>query len=102
MAYLLVETIKVIIGYDSAGNPIYGSESSGASPAYYTTNYEGTDTATWENHKDYGKSQQRIPYTSYEGGQYTISGAGGTPSWAQVPVQLNPLAAAYYMWERTA
>ena len=94
--------VKVIIGYDSAGNPIYGSESSGASQAYYTTNYEGTETATWENHKDYGKSQQRIPYTSYVGGQYTASGLGGAPSWNQLPVRLAPLATAYYMWERTA
>lgn len=92
--------VKVIIGYDSSGKPIYGSESSGATPAYYTTNYEGTETATWENHKDYGKSQQRIPYTSYVGGQYV--GAEGGSSWHQVPVQLNPLATAYYMWERTA
>lgn len=94
--------VKVIIGYDSAGNPIYGSESSGAAQAYYTTNYEGTETATWENPKDYGKSQQRIPYTSYAGGQYTASGLGGVPSWSQLPVRLNPLATAYYMWERTA
>ena len=94
--------VKVIIGYDSSGNPIYGSESSGASPAYYTTNYEGTETSTWENHKDYGKSQQRIPYTSYVGGQYTASGLGGAPSWNQVPVSIKPLATAYYMWERTA
>lgn len=95
----LGDGFKVIIGYDSSGNPIYGSESSGAKPAYYTRNYEGPVLNTWETSKDYGKEQQAVPFTGYAFG--TGVGPDGT-SYGWNPVTINPTAVAYYMWERTA
>ena len=96
----LGDGVKVIIGYHpQTGEPIYGSEANGGVPAYYTNVYEGSALNTWENHKNYGNTQQGVPYTGYAGG--TGITANGT-SKANSPVELMPLAVAYYMWERTA
>ena len=92
--------VKVIIGYDSAGKPIYGSESSGAIPAYYTRNYDGPALNVPNGNNNYGKELQGVPYTSYVGGGGTGADTG-TPQPVN-PVWLNPTATAYYMWERTA
>lgn len=92
--------VKVIIGYDSAGNPIYGSESSGAIPAYYTRNYDGPALNVPDGTNNYGKELQGVPYTSYVGGSGTGANTG-TPQPVN-PVWLNPTTTAYYMWERTA
>lgn len=96
----LGEGTQVIIGYHPQTNePIYGSESSGARPGYYTRNYEGPVLNTWENHKDYGKDQQAVPYTGYAHGN-GINSDGTSRNWEPTPI--NPTAVAYYMWERTA
>ena len=92
--------VKVIIGYDSAGNPIYGSESSGGVPAYYTRNYDGPALNVPDGTNNYGKELQGVPYTGYAGGGGTGANTG-TPQPVN-PVWLNPTTTAYYMWERTA
>ena len=92
--------VKVIIGYDSAGKPIYGSESSGGIPAYYTRNYDGPALNVPNGNNNYGKELQGVPYTSYVGGGGTGADTG-TPQPVN-PVRLNPTTTAYYMWERTA
>lgn len=96
----LGDGVKVIIGsHPQTGEPIYGSEANGGVPAYYTNVYEGSALNTWENHKNYGNTQQGVPYTGYAGG--TGINDNGT-SKANSPVEIMPLAVAYYMWERTA
>lgn len=94
----LGDGVKVVIGtHPQTGEPIYGSEANGAIPAYYTNVYDGTALNTWENHKNYGSSQQGVPYTGYAGGSGINS--NGTAK-AQAPVTVMPLAEAYYMWKR--
>ena len=92
--------VKVIIGYGSDGKPIYGSESSGGIPAYYTRNYDGPALNVPNGNNNYGKELQGVPYTSYVGGGGTGADTG-TPQPVN-PVWLNPTTTAYYMWERTA
>lgn len=53
-----------------------------------TNLYKGTFTATWENHKDYGTGQQKVPNT-------TMAGHSNAVTYS-IPVE------TYYMWERTA
>lgn len=50
--------------------------------------YKGSFTATWETHKDYGTSQQKMPMT-------TRAGHSGRITY-NIPVE------TYYIWERTA
>ena len=54
----------------------------------YATNYSGSSTATWEHHKDYGAGAQKVPFTSWEGGN------------GEIGYELD--VEAYYFWERTS